>query len=95
MPIYEYKCENCNSEFEVEQKITAAPGADCPNCGGQKVRRLISSTAFHLKGSGWYVTDYGSKRSGSAVSSPCAGGSCPVDDGGSCPPLPSCGGCES
>jgi putative FmdB family regulatory protein len=56
MPIYEYRCEKCG-EFEHTQRITDAALQRCPTCK-RKVRRLISSTSFQLKGSGWYVTDY-------------------------------------
>ncbi len=57
MPIYEYSCKKCG-EFEVTQRITDKPLAKCPTCRA-KVTKLISSTSFHLKGSGWYITDYG------------------------------------
>ena len=56
MPIYEYRCEKCG-EFEETQRITDPPLDRCPTCR-RKVRRLISSTSFQLKGGGWYVTDY-------------------------------------
>jgi putative FmdB family regulatory protein len=56
MPIYEYRCEHCG-DFEEMQRITDPPLARCPKCR-RKVRRLISSTSFQLKGTGWYVTDY-------------------------------------
>ena len=62
MPIYEYRCEHCG-EFEKMQRITEPPLARCPTCH-RKVRRLISSTSFQLKGSGWYVTDYGRAGNG-------------------------------
>ena len=62
MPIYEYRCEQCG-EFEVMQKITERPLAKCPTCRS-KVTKLISSTSFQLKGTGWYATDYGSKGNG-------------------------------
>ena len=61
MPIYEYLCQKCG-EFEVTQKITDSPLKKCPTCRS-RVTKLISNTSFQLKGSGWYVTDYG--RSGS------------------------------
>ena len=60
MPIYEYRCQKCG-EFEFMQKITDTPLKKCPKCRS-KVTKLISNTSFQLKGSGWYVTDYG--RSG-------------------------------
>jgi predicted nucleic acid-binding Zn ribbon protein len=44
------------------QKFSDAPLSRCPQCGG-KVSKIISNCAFHLKGSGWYVTDY--KKNGS------------------------------
>ncbi len=59
MPIYEYGCDKCGT-FEVSQRITDKPLSRCPTCKG-KVRKLISSTSFQLKGSGWYVTDYAGK----------------------------------
>jgi predicted nucleic acid-binding Zn ribbon protein len=48
----------------VTQRITDAPLKRCPACRG-KVTKLISNTSFQLKGSGWYVTDYARKGSGS------------------------------
>ena len=62
MPIYEYRCEECG-DFEEMQRITDAPLTRCPKCR-RKVRRLISNTSFQLKGSGWYMTDYGRSGSG-------------------------------
>jgi putative FmdB family regulatory protein len=59
MPIYEYSCSKCG-EFEVTQRITDEPLRKCPTCRG-RVKKLISNTSFQLKGSGWYVTDYGRK----------------------------------
>jgi putative FmdB family regulatory protein len=64
MPIYEYRCEHCG-DFEKDQRITDPPLERCPTCR-RKVRRLISSTSFQLKGSGWYITDYARSGSGSA-----------------------------
>jgi putative FmdB family regulatory protein len=60
MPIYEYSCQDCGT-FEVSQRITEKPLKRCPTCKG-KVTKLISSTSFQLKGSGWYVTDYAGKE---------------------------------
>ncbi len=66
MPIYEYQCAKCGSVFEALQKFSDAPLKKHENCGG-KVERLISASGFHLKGGGWYVTDYG--RGGGAKKS--------------------------
>ncbi len=57
MPIYEYECTNCGKTFEIFQKIGDNPLAKCRVCGGE-LTKLISQCSFHLKGTGWYVTDY-------------------------------------
>jgi len=63
MPIYEYKCSKCNHVTEMWQKFSDPPLDKCEECGGQ-VMKIISQNTFHLKGSGWYVTDYESRSSG-------------------------------
>ena len=68
MPTYEYQCPDCEHQFEAFQKITDDPITDCPECGKDNVQRLISATAFHLKGSGWYKTDYASNGSSASAS---------------------------
>jgi putative FmdB family regulatory protein len=60
MPIYEYECENCGKIEEALQKISDKPLRKCGHCSG-KLHRLISQSSFHLKGTGWYVTDYAGK----------------------------------
>lgn len=67
MPIYEYECSKCGHVHEIFQKMSDKPLGKCPDCSG-RLHKLISQSAFHLKGSGWYVTDY-AKRSGGAPSS--------------------------
>ena len=59
MPIYEYHCGKCG-DFETMQRMSDKPLTTCPTCR-RKVTKLISSTTFHLKGSGWYITDYARK----------------------------------
>jgi putative FmdB family regulatory protein len=61
MPIYEYKCKKCGKEYEIFQRITDPALKSCKFCKGP-AQKLISRTTFHLKGSGWYVTDYGGKK---------------------------------
>ena len=58
MPIYEYRCESCEHELEVIQKMSDAPLTDCPSCGEPALRKKISAAGFRLKGSGWYETDF-------------------------------------
>jgi putative FmdB family regulatory protein len=60
MPIYEYKCDN-GHVFEVMQRMTDDPVASCQTCSAP-VQRVFYPVAVHFKGSGFYTTDYGSKR---------------------------------
>jgi putative FmdB family regulatory protein len=61
MPIYEYECRKCGV-FDYEHPMSARPLARCPRCRS-KVTKLISATAFHLKGGGWYADGYDKKSS--------------------------------
>ncbi|HPF57863.1 MAG TPA: zinc ribbon domain-containing protein [Candidatus Competibacteraceae bacterium] len=58
MPIYEYRCQSCNHDMEVMQKMSDPELSDCPACGQPQLKKLISAAAFRLKGSGWYETDF-------------------------------------
>ncbi|MEO5969851.1 MAG: zinc ribbon domain-containing protein [Bdellovibrionia bacterium] len=60
MPLYEYKCSNCQKVHEEIQKFSDAPLEICPSCQGP-LTKLMSMSSFSLKGTGWYTTDY--KRS--------------------------------
>jgi len=60
MPIYEYQCEKCGEITEVFQSFSDKPLKKCSNCSG-KLHKIISQSTFHLKGTGWYVTDYAGK----------------------------------
>ncbi|OQY53168.1 MAG: FmdB family transcriptional regulator [Desulfobacteraceae bacterium 4572_89] len=66
MPVYEYECVDCGRIEEAFQKISESPLEVCPQCKGH-LKKLISHSTFHLKGSGWYVTDYGGKKTGSST----------------------------
>ncbi len=67
MPIYEYQCDKCGKTEEVIQKFSDAPLTTCSHCSG-KLHKLISQSSFHLKGTGWYVTDYADKSKAHASS---------------------------
>jgi putative FmdB family regulatory protein len=62
MPIYEYKCDECDLIFENFQKITDKDPDICQSCKKGGVKKLISSSGFRLKGSGWYETDFKGKK---------------------------------
>lgn len=75
MPIYEYRCQECQEELEALRKLSDEPLVDCPACGKPALIKKVSAAAFRLKGGGWYETDFktGNKKN-------IAGGS---DSGGS------------
>ncbi|EFK09843.1 putative regulatory protein (CxxC_CxxC_SSSS) [delta proteobacterium NaphS2] len=67
MPIYEYECKKCGHHVEALQKISDPPILECDQCHSS-MKKLISQSTFHLKGTGWYVTDYASKNSNNQMS---------------------------
>ena len=73
MPFYEYRCDNGHT-FEVMQKMTDAPVETCQECGAA-VQRVFHPVAVHFKGSGFYNTDYGKKKSGASSNSDSGGDS--------------------
>jgi putative FmdB family regulatory protein len=58
MPIYEYRCSECQHKLEALQKFSDAPLTVCPKCGQPALRKLVSAAAFQLRGNGWYQTDF-------------------------------------
>ena len=62
MPLYEYQCSDCGHRLEALQKMSDDPLVYCPECNAPSLKKLISAAAFHLKGTGWYETDF--KNSG-------------------------------
>ena len=67
MPIYEYRCDKGHT-FEVMQRMTDDPLTSCTTCDAS-VQRVFHPVAVHFKGSGFYTTDYGKKKSAGAASS--------------------------
>ena len=61
MPIYPYACGACGHEFDLLQKVSDHPLRQCPECGEESLRKKITAAAFHLKGTGWYETDFKNK----------------------------------
>ncbi len=66
MPTYEYRCDNCETNFDVVQSFHDAPLTECPTCG-KPVRKVFGSVGIVFKGSGFYKTD---SRSGGSSSRP-------------------------
>lgn len=61
MPIYEYECIKCGHHFEELQKASDKPLKKCPECHNGTLQKLVSSSSFQLKGTGWYATDFKNK----------------------------------
>lgn len=99
MPIHEYQCRKCEAVVERIEGMHDGPMRKCPSCGG-KVDRMISSSAFVLKGTGWYATDYGTRShdngngkgngKGEPKAKEPAAASCPAASGAG---APACAGC--
>lgn len=69
MPVYEYECKNCGRHFEYQQRMSDDDKTLCEACGKETLERLISRTAFALKGGGWYKDLYSSTKPDSGSSS--------------------------
>ena len=67
MPIYEYRCEKGHT-FEVMQRMVDDPLTECTVCGAP-VQRVFHPVAVHFKGSGFYTTDYGKKKTAASSDS--------------------------
>ena len=62
MPIYEYKCTECDHRLEKLQRMSDDPLKDCPECSKPALTKLVSASSFKLKGTGWYETDFKNKK---------------------------------
>lgn len=75
MPIYEYQCRACEHAFETIQRMNEPVLTECPDCGEDQLKKLVSAAAFRLKGSGWYETDFKSGNQKNVVKADDKGGS--------------------
>lgn len=73
MPVYEYRCNACNIQFDLRQKFSDPPADRCPKCGGT-VRKLVSAVSFSLKGAGWFGDGYGTKEESAKLEGDTAAG---------------------
>ncbi len=65
MPTYEYVCKRCGHLFEIVQSMKDDTLTECPECGGE-LRKVFAPPAISFKGSGFYATDHGKKKSSPA-----------------------------
>ena len=85
MPIYEYRCAGCGHIMEVWAKMSDPPPAACEKCQAAPLEKLISRSAFQLKGGGWYKQGYSGS---SGKSSSASDGGSPGGDSTSTPSTP-------
>lgn len=64
MPMYRYRCSQCEAETEVLAKMSDPPLKTCPKCGAEALTRQMGRTAFKLEGGGWYADGYGPSKGG-------------------------------
>jgi len=62
MPIYEYQCEACGYQFDIIQKVSDEKLTVCSKCNKTKLKKLVTAAGFKLKGTGWYETDFKTKK---------------------------------
>ena len=67
MPIYNYGCQTCDHQFKINAKMSDPVLVQCPQCGEQSLKKLVSKTGFRLKGGGWYDTGYASTDAGTST----------------------------
>lgn len=67
MPIYEYRCSSCGHQKEYLRKVSDPLLTECPECGEDSLKKMVTAAGFQLKGSGWYATDF---KNGSGSSRP-------------------------
>ncbi|MEM8861540.1 MAG: FmdB family zinc ribbon protein [Chloroflexota bacterium] len=57
MPLYAYRCKECEYELEIRQSFSDDPLVDCPKCSKPALRKVINQVGVVFKGSGFYVND--------------------------------------
>ena len=78
MALYEYKCSECEEQFDVMRPMMAADEpAQCPECGGTESRRLISNFTSITPGASTLSTNpVMDARMASGGGGGCCGGGC-------------------
>ncbi|GJM40495.1 MAG: FmdB family transcriptional regulator [Ardenticatenaceae bacterium] len=69
MPTYTYRCNNCEYQFDIKQRMSDDPLMNCPECETNKsLRKVMNSVGIVFKGSGFYVTDSRGKKTAATPS---------------------------
>lgn len=58
MPVYVYHCDECDFQFEQQQKFSDKPLKQCPQCGKNSLHKVYMPVGVIYKGSGFYSTDH-------------------------------------
>ncbi|MEZ5320970.1 MAG: zinc ribbon domain-containing protein [Microthrixaceae bacterium] len=82
MPTYDYRCKDCDHEFEIHQSFDEDTLTVCPSCGGS-LRKVFGNVGISFKGSGFYKTDSRSKGSSKSASGSGSGNGASGSDGAS------------
>lgn len=80
MPFYEYVCDSCNHQFEVQQSMQEDPLTECPKCSG-RIRRVFGLNSVIFKGTGFYCNDSKKSSSGKTPGDTPACATCPAGGG--------------
>ncbi|MFN7150734.1 MAG: FmdB family zinc ribbon protein [Microthrixaceae bacterium] len=80
MPLYEYRCRNCNHQFEIQQSFSDDALTVCPECEGE-LRKVFNPVGISFKGSGFYKNDSRGGSSSSSSSSDSSSSSSSDDSG--------------
>lgn len=86
MPIYAYRCDACGHTQEILQKLSDAPLEICPACHANSFKKQLTAADFHLKGSGWYASDFKNNTAATA---------CPAASTAKDAPAAPCSGCPA
>jgi putative FmdB family regulatory protein len=97
LPLYAYRCTQCDHKFEKIQNFSAQPELECPKCKGL-LERPLTAPGLSFKGAGWYVNDYAGKSSAKAgtaaeTAAPAAEAACP--SAAACPASGACAAASS
>lgn len=93
MPIYDYACANCGKVTEVIHRIHDGGPKFCPECGAAgTMRKGITTSVVHFKGSGWAKKDRSTPAPAAKVPATKAagesGGAAGASSKGETPPAP-------
>jgi len=97
MPIYEYRCSNCGHQQEFLQKFSDTLHTRCTQCGEETFSKMVTAAGFHLKGNGWYATDFkgGASKPASTPAAKTEGGGESKESGKDAAPACGSGACPA